>query len=40
MDGCAGNVSVTLTGQGGKQTGVTNNFGGFEFEGLEGDHKF
>jgi len=39
-DDCAGNVSVTLTGKGGKQTGVTNNFGDFEFEGLGADREF
>ncbi|MBP1695382.1 MAG: hypothetical protein H6Q41_570, partial [Deltaproteobacteria bacterium] len=37
---CAGNVSVTLKGKGAKQTGVTNNFGDFEFEGLEADREF
>ena len=39
-DECAGNVSVTLTGQGGKQTGVTNNFSDFDFEGVKEDQKF
>jgi len=39
-DDCAGKVSVTLTGKGAKQTGVTNNFGDFEFEGLEADREF
>jgi Fe-S-cluster-containing dehydrogenase component len=39
-DECAGNVNITLTGQGGKQTSATNNFGDFEFEGLEADQQF
>jgi NAD-dependent dihydropyrimidine dehydrogenase PreA subunit len=39
-DECAGNVNVILTGQGGKQTSATNNFGDFEFEGLEADQQF
>jgi len=39
-DECAGNVSVTLTGQGENQTLATNNFGDFEFEGLERDREF
>jgi hypothetical protein len=39
-DECAGNVSVTLKGQGAKQTSVTNHFGDFEFEGLEADREF
>lgn len=39
-DACAENVSVTLTGDGIKQTILTNNYGDFEFEGLESDKKF
>jgi Fe-S-cluster-containing dehydrogenase component len=39
-DECAGEVNVTLTGKGGKHTSVTNNFGDFEFEGLEADREF
>ena len=39
-DECAGNVRVTLAGQGDKQTMATNNFGDFEFEGLEADQEF
>jgi hypothetical protein len=39
-DKCAGNVNVTLTGRGGKQASVTNNFRDFEFEGLETDREF
>jgi len=39
-DECAGNVSVTLAGHGHKQTVATNNFGDFEFEGLEADREF
>jgi Fe-S-cluster-containing dehydrogenase component len=39
-DDCAGKVNVTLTGKGTKQAGVTNNFGDFEFEGLEADREF
>jgi Fe-S-cluster-containing dehydrogenase component len=39
-DDCAGKVNVTLTGKGVKQTGVTNRFGDFEFEGLEAGREF
>jgi len=43
-DECAGKVRVTLTGRKDKRkdkrTVATNNFGDFEFEGLEGDQKF
>ena len=37
---CAENVTVTLTGKGIKQVVQTNNFGDFEFEGLESDKQF
>ena len=39
-DECAENVDVTLTGQGIREKAKTNNFGDFEFEGLESDQKF
>jgi hypothetical protein len=43
-DECAGKVRVTLTGRKDKRkdkrTVATNNFGDFEFEGLEGEQKF
>ena len=37
---CAENVKVTLTGGGKKQTVRTNNFGDFEFEGLDEGKEF
>jgi hypothetical protein len=37
---CAGNVLVTVAGQQDRQTMTTNNFGDFEFEGLEADQEF
>ena len=39
-DECAGNVSVSLEGQGYREKIFTNNFGDFEFEGLEADQEF
>lgn len=39
-DECAKEVKVTLTGRGKKQTLRTNNFGDFEFEGLEEGKEF
>ena len=39
-DECAENVRVTLTGRGKKKTVKTNNFGDFEFEGLEEGGEF
>ena len=39
-DECAENVKVTLTSRGRKQTLRTNNFGDFEFEGLDEGHEF
>ena len=39
-DECAENVTTTLIGQGGKITTKTNNYGDFEFEGLEADKTF
>ena len=36
-DECAGGVTVTLSGNGGKKTAKTNFFGDFEFEGLPDD---
>ena len=39
-DECAENVSVTLIGQGAEQTVKTNNYGDFEFEGLEPEQEF
>jgi Fe-S-cluster-containing dehydrogenase component len=39
-DACAENVNVTLISEGIKQTIQTNNYGDFEFEGLESDKKF
>jgi NAD-dependent dihydropyrimidine dehydrogenase PreA subunit len=39
-DQCAENVKVTLSGRGKKQTVRTNNFGDFEFEGLEEGGNF
>jgi hypothetical protein len=39
-DQCAENVKVTLSGRGKKQTVRTNNFGDFEFEGLEEGEDF
>jgi Fe-S-cluster-containing dehydrogenase component len=39
-DDCAGNVTVTLAGQGNKESTKTNGFGDFEFEGLEADREF
>ncbi len=39
-DECAENVSIALTAQGSKKTIKTNNYGDFEFEGLEADKKF
>ncbi len=37
---CAENVSVTLLGQGNQKTVKTNNYGDFEFEGLEAEQEF
>ncbi len=37
---CAEHVKVTLTGRGKKETVRTNNFGDFEFEGLEEEKEF
>jgi hypothetical protein len=39
-DKCAENVKVTLSGRGEKQTLRTNNFGDFEFEGLDEGEEF
>ena len=39
-DECAENVNVTLSGDGQKETVKTNNYGDFEFEGLEADKKY
>jgi hypothetical protein len=39
-DECAGNVHVTLTGKGKKQTVVSNSFGDFEFEGLADNTEY
>ncbi len=39
-DECAENVSVTLNGNGKSRTVKTNNYGDFEFEGLEADQKY
>jgi hypothetical protein len=39
-DECAENAKVTLTGRGKKQTVRTNNFGDFEFEGLDEGEEF
>lgn len=39
-DECAGNVTVTLAGQGEEYNITTNTFGDFEFEGLEADKEF
>jgi Fe-S-cluster-containing dehydrogenase component len=39
-DECAENVVVTLLGEGIKQTIQTNNYGDFEFEGLESDKQY
>jgi Fe-S-cluster-containing dehydrogenase component len=39
-DECAENVSITLIGDGLKQTILTNNYGDFEFEGLDTNQKF
>ncbi|MBA7495804.1 Pyrogallol hydroxytransferase small subunit [subsurface metagenome] len=39
-DECAEGVSVTLTGEGEKETVKTNNFGDFEFEGLPADKEY
>ncbi len=39
-DECAAQVTVSLTGEGLKQNIKTNNFGDFEFEGLESDKNF
>jgi len=39
-DECAENVNVTLIGQGNKKTIKTNNYGDFEFEGLEAEQEF
>ncbi len=39
-DECAENVKVSLSGDGKKETIKTNNYGDFEFEGLEPDQKF
>lgn len=39
-DECAENVNVMLTGQSGQQTTRTNNYGDFEFEGLQPDTEY
>jgi len=39
-DECAENVDVTLTGEGVKKTIKTNNYGDFEFEGLESEKEY
>ena len=39
-DECAKNVEVTLIGQGIKKTIKTNNYGDFEFEGLEAEKEY
>jgi len=39
-DLCAENVTVTITGDGIKQTTLTNNYGDFEFEGLESNKNY
>jgi len=39
-DECAENVDVTLTGEGVKKTIKTNNYGDFEFEGLEAEKEY
>jgi len=39
-DECAENVDVTLTGEGVKKTIKTNNYGDFEFEGLELEKEY
>ena len=39
-DECAGGIAVTLTGNGGEMTTETNNFGDFEFEGLEENTEY
>jgi Fe-S-cluster-containing dehydrogenase component len=39
-DQCASGVSVSLLAEGLKQTILTDNFGDFEFEGLESDRKY
>ena len=39
-DECAGDVTVTLTGNGKPQTTKTNFFGDFEFEGLAADTEY
>ncbi len=39
-DECAENVNVALTGQGAERTIKTNNYGDFEFEGLEAEKEY
>jgi hypothetical protein len=39
-DECAENVDVTLTAKGSRETKKTNNYGDFEFEGLNADKEF
>ena len=39
-DECAENVDVTLTAKGHRETIRTNNYGDFEFEGLNADKEF
>jgi Fe-S-cluster-containing dehydrogenase component len=39
-DECAENVNVMLNGQSGRQTTRTNNYGDFEFEGLQPDTEY
>jgi hypothetical protein len=39
-DECAENVDVTLTAKGSRETKRTNNYGDFEFEGLNADKEF
>ena len=39
-DECAENVTVTLSGDGKKETVKTNNYGDFEFEGVEVDKEY
>jgi Fe-S-cluster-containing dehydrogenase component len=39
-DECAEGVKVTITGEGEKKTGLTNNYGDFEFENLASDKTY